>query len=257
MFWFQKKKKELPKLGKLPARFDKRTLKLSNYLGTSLPVAPASQSWLSKISSWPMMANDTVGDCTCAGIGHGVQLWSTYAQTVPLVPTDQQVLDLYSAITGYNPSDSSTDRGANLLDVLNYCRNIGFLGNKIYGYVQVNTKIQQQVRLAIYLFGLVYCGVQLPVGVQGKDTWDIPKKQRLVGDWACGSWGGHCVDGVKYDTTGISVISWGKVIPVSWNFFTTYFDEAYAVLSPEFINQKGLSPDNFNLEQLTEDLSNI
>jgi len=247
------------KLGKLPKRTDKRTLKLSNYLGTFLPTPPKNDSWLTKVSNWPMMGNDTVGDCTCAGVGHAEQLFTTYAQDIPFVATTAQVLAFYSAITGYNPNDPSTDQGAACLDVLNYWKNTGMCGHKISAYMQAAEKPIPPNQLAdtIWLFGCAYIGIQLPVAVQNTHTWDVPVGQKLVGEWEPGSWGGHCVIIPSYDITksmGLNVISWGEVIPMSWNFFNAYCEEAYTVLSPDWIEKSGVNPDNFNLAQLQEDL---
>ena len=260
------------KLGKLPKRYDKRTFKMANYLTTTLPTPPKTESWLSKVSNWPMMGNDTVGDCTCAGAGHATQLWTSYAQTVTFVPTTNQVLAMYSAITGYTPSNPNSDTGSDLLSVLNYWRNTGIAGHKILGYMQfAETKTpSNQVENAIYLFGCAYIGLQLPRAVQNMNSWYIPTGQALTGDWAPGSWGGHCVIVPSYDTTilsgpdgpstktvGLNVISWGEVIPMSWGFWNAYVDEAYAVLSADWINQSNLSPSNFNLTQLQSDLNSL
>ena len=93
---------------------------LSKYLKgplNSLPTPPsgidysvAAQSCLSQV-----MGNDTVGDCTCAGAGHALGLWTGNAGDLVTL-TREQVLAMYSAITGYNPSDPSTDQGANEVD---------------------------------------------------------------------------------------------------------------------------------------------
>lgn len=58
------------RLGKQPARHDPRTLLLASYLDDEvLPPPPARASWSRKVRAWPMMRNDTVGDCTCAAAG--------------------------------------------------------------------------------------------------------------------------------------------------------------------------------------------
>jgi hypothetical protein len=50
------------RLGKKPARHDKRTLKLSDYLDPNL-TAPDTSDWASKMTNIGMMLNDTLGDC--------------------------------------------------------------------------------------------------------------------------------------------------------------------------------------------------
>src|SRR5215831_17287905 len=65
------------RLGKATPRHDHRTLRLARYLPTSLPPPPASCDWSTKDSpAWGMMDNDTLGDCTCAAMGHAIQVWT-------------------------------------------------------------------------------------------------------------------------------------------------------------------------------------
>jgi hypothetical protein len=49
-----------------------------------------------------MMGNDKVGDCTCAAAGHLVMDWTANTGK-EVVPSSQQIVAAYSAITGYNP----------------------------------------------------------------------------------------------------------------------------------------------------------
>jgi hypothetical protein len=42
---------------------------------------------------------------------------------------------------------------------------------------------------------------------------------------------------------------------MDWKFFGVYCDECYAILSMDWIEQTGLSPDNFSLAQLQTDLA--
>ncbi len=52
------------------------------------------------------------------------------------------------------------------------------------------------------------------------------------------------------------VVTWGTVKAMSWGFYGTYCDEAYAVLSRDFLaNRK--TPAGFDFEQLQADLAVI
>jgi len=42
---------------------------------------------------------------------------------------------------------------------------------------------------------------------------------------------------------------------MTWGFLHTYADEAFAVLSPDWIAKTGLAPNHFNLSQLQADLA--
>ena len=240
------------KLGRLPTKHDPRTLHLSRYMLEGLPPPPAAVDWMDKIGDWGMMGNDSVGDCTCACAGHEIEAWTAYASSEAVIST-ADVLAAYSAITGYDPSDPNTDQGAACLDVLKYWRTTGIGGHKIGAFVAVDPKSELQIKLACYLFGSVYLGVDLPVSAQSQDVWDVPEGGP-VGDGAPGSWGGHAIPIQAYDLTGETVITWGSKQRMTPAFLATYCSEAYAILSQDFI-AAGKAPNGFDLATLTTDLA--
>lgn len=241
------------KLGKLPVRHDARTLKLSSYLHTPPPV-PASADWGGKVRAWGMLANDTVGDCTCAGAGHADMLWTANASTEVAV-TDAEVLAAYSAITGYTPSDPSTDQGANMLDVLNYWRKAGIAGISINSYVSVDWTKPAEVAAAIFLFGSLYIGVNLPQSAEDAfnagQPWTDTTDTNILG--------GHCVLLTGYDQKAgtVRLVTWGQEITASMAWLKAYCEEAYAALTGWWIEATGISPSGFNLLQLQADLSAV
>src|SRR5690349_9390610 len=113
------------KLGKLPARKDAVQFKLSTFTDLSkLPTPPASHGHQDELVSWGMLANDQVGDCVLAGADHETMLWNKLAgRTVQF--TDTTALRDYSAITGYNPDDPSTDQGTDMQVAASYRRKTG------------------------------------------------------------------------------------------------------------------------------------
>ena len=71
---------------------------------------------------------------------------------------------------------------------------------------------------------------------------------------------GHCIPAVGYDARNLYVITWGEVKPMSWPFYEAYADEAYAVLSRDFIKAidgKSGGDGGFDLPALEKDLLNI
>ena len=119
-----------------------------------------------------MFLNDELGDCTVAAAAHMIQQWTFFAEK-PFIPTDQDVLKAYKAVSGYVPGLPETDNGTCLLDVLNYWRKTGIGNHKIFAYAQVDYTNAEERRLAIELFGNLYVGVQLPVAVQGANDWTV------------------------------------------------------------------------------------
>ena len=73
---------------------------MAAYLSTGLPTPPASFDLTTKVPSWGMMENDQLGDCTCAAAGHLIMEWTVNAGKKMCPPTDKQIVDAYSAITG-------------------------------------------------------------------------------------------------------------------------------------------------------------
>lgn len=187
-------------LGKTPVRHDDRTLKLAAYAPSSGFVFPKSKSWAPDVPSFPMLANDRFGDCVFAGAYHQIQLWLD-ADGVDVVPAEADTLQAYAEVTGFNPADPSTDRGANLLDALNFWRKTGMpwtvngtpMRHEIAGYAKIEHTNHAEAKLAIAEFGGAYLGVNLPLAAQAQfgsgKHWTVGRGPNSVP----GSWGGHCL----------------------------------------------------------------
>lgn len=237
------------KLGKLAPRHDLRTLRMAKYATPTL-VAPKRMDWSLGVSRWPMLANDRIGDCAVAGPAHMIQAWSANSGG-NFVPTDEQVIADYSAISGYNPGDSSTDNGCVMLDVMNYWRRTGICGHKIDGYVALTPGNRDHVALAIDLFGGCALGFALPKEAQGQEVWSLLDGSRP------GTWGGHMVPALNYGPTGVVVVTWGGLLTVTWDFMDRFCDEGFGVLAPDWATLAKNSPGNVNYAQLEEDLKEI
>ncbi len=244
------------KLGKGPARHDPRTLQLAKYIPpTAIAPPPAKEEWAKRVAQWPMMLNDKLGDCTCACAGHMIEQWTTYASKT-VTPADAAVLKAYEDVGGYNPADPSTDNGAVILDVLNYWRKTGIGGRQILAFAAIEPKNHTEFMDSVVLFGNCYIGVALPVSAQTQAVWAVPPGGP-TGQGAPGSWGGHATPIVSYDMRGLIVVTWGALKRMTWGFLDTYCDEAYAVLSQDWIEKTNLAPNNFDLTALQADLQQI
>lgn len=242
---------EIFKLGKQAAKYDDRTLMFADYarIPQLLPEVPVKYEWSKKMSSIGMMLNDNIGDCAIATAGHLTQLW-TANNNNQIIISDSDILKAYSDISGYDPKTGENDNGCVVLDVLNYFRKTGIGGHKIGAYVSVNIHNLANVKAACYLFGGVYLGVALPVSAQGKDRWSMPVRGE---NGIRGGWGGHAIPISDIYASYGNVITWGQLLQMDWDFFSAYCDEAYAIISPDFIvNDK--SPVGFDMAQLQSDL---
>jgi hypothetical protein len=241
------------KLGRKAIKTDSRTLALGRYLTASLPPPPPKADWTKGVTSWGMMLNNSLGDCTIAGIGHAIQVWSANNGSMVKV-TNSTVEKYYEKWDGYVPGNPSTDNGGVELDVLNDWQKQGFAGNPLLAFADPKPANLMEVRQSIALFGGVYIGLSLPITAQTQEVWDVVPKGGAKAK--PGSWGGHCVFVPKYDANGFTCITWGQLKTMTLAFWNKYCDEAHTLLSPNWISTKG-SPSGFNLAQLQSDLKSI
>jgi hypothetical protein len=249
------------KLGKLTARHDPRALLMSSYATPALPAPPSSCDLTKPVTAWGMMDNDQLGDCTCAAAGHMIMTWTAGATGTTVTPTDAQIVAAYSAITGYNPQTGANDNGAVELDVLNYWRQTGIAGHKIAGFVSLEPANHVHIMDAVYIFGGCYIGLTLPTSAQAQtqnhQPWSVPPGGPN-GDGRPGSWGGHAVPVVAYDARGLTVVTWGALQVMTWTFWEAYCDEAYALLSEDYLSTDlKKTPEGFDLAALQADLNDL
>jgi hypothetical protein len=253
------------KLGRLPARVDPRTLMFANYLERTLPAPPAARDYGTKVAdqarqakraAWPMYENDSLSDCTCAAVGHMIEIWTANAGSLIEVP-DAAVVELYRH---FNPGKE--DRGCNLLDVLSYWRKTPVGGHSLQAYVGLEPKNHAQAKAAVNLFGTIYIGVSLPNFAVPDNVdpltipWVVPPAG-ATGPNAANTNNGHCIPAVAYDERNLYIVTWGKRKAMSWEFYDAYADEVYAVLSPDWLNGHKKSPPGFDMATLEKDLAAI
>lgn len=243
------------RLGKLAPRIDHRTLRLSRYTASPWLVPPKRIDWSLGVNDWGMMLNAELGICAEATAGHMIQAWTTNNGS-EVVLSDEKIRLAYSAITGYVPGDPSTDNGSVVLDVLNYWRHNGIGGHKIAGYVAVNPNNRDNMKLACDLFGGVYLGVALPISAQTQEVWSVPDAGPF-GDGKPGSWGLHAIPMLNYGPTGGVIITWGAPKTVTWQWMATYCDEAFAILSEDWVSRVKNSPGGLDFEALQADLARL
>jgi len=231
-------------------RLEKPRLVIEHFLDTSaLPPPPAVVDRASKVSSWPMYGNDTIGDCTCATIGHEVQAWTAFAGNEVTLP-ESDIIKAYSAISGYNPVTGANDNGANVQDVLNYWRKTGVGGHKIGGFAQLSSLDNMTLaKQCLEIFGTVYLGINVPQSAMNQfnagEPWSYIGDQNIVG--------GHAIPVQRWETHvngEIEVVTWGQVQRMTRGFWWNYVEEAWVVFSPDWEEANGETPSGFDLEGL-------
>lgn len=235
------------KLGKLdphPEATHPR-VRLRDYLTAPGPAVPATVDWASKVPAWPVYSNDTVGDCTCAGIGHMIQALTAYTGAEATVP-GSDVLKMYEKLSGYDPATGANDNGAVEQDVLSYMSRKGLDGHKVRAFAQVDHASFAEMKAALYYFGTLYLGIQCPASAQEQFAagrpWDVVPGSPVDG--------GHCVVLQKWDADYMYVVTWGKLIPMTEAFWSAFGDEAWAVLTGDWLLPDGDSPSGLDLRGL-------
>ena len=243
------------RLGRLPVRHDPRTLRLASYLRPTLPESPPAVDYADLVRKWPMYRNDELGCCTMAMVGHQVQAWTAEGRGRRVDLPEAAIVRAYSAVSGYDPGDPSTDRGAVMLDVMRYWRSAGVGGHLIGAFASVRPSDAETVRVALWLFGGLSVGVSLPRTAEGQRVWDVVADAPEA-DRAAGSWGGHAISLLSYDRDGLTCITWGAPLRMTWRFLATYGDEAFAALSRDFL-AGGRAPNGFDVAALSAGLAAV
>jgi hypothetical protein len=223
------------KLGRLPRKENKLTLTLSKYLTTF--TAPQALGWEYAVPNWPMMLNDQLGDCTCACAGHMIENWTTRTYGT-VVPADQDILSAYEAVGGYVPGDPSTDQGCAITDVLNYWKSTGIAGKKILAWAEIDTANLNAIKQAIAIFGGIDIGFNVPQSAidefnAGK-PWNDTTDTNIVG--------GHSVPVFGYGGLGCTAVTWAKIQSMSWAFWGKFVDEAYAIITEDWLTSANTTP---------------
>ena len=240
------------RFGKHPPKKDYRTLRLKNYLTPKLAAPPASYDVLSQVykrlgisdpkTLFPMDGNDTYGDCTIAALAHAITTFRGKIGKKTILDT-QILVKLYLHLTG------GVDSGLNELDVLNYWQSNPVSGDKILAYTSVDEKNHMDIQQAIFLFGGVYLGFQVQQNcIQEFDAHQPWTPGPLTKD-------GHAVFAIAYDSTGVTVLTWGNIQKATWAWWDECVDEAYAILAPE-AKKEDFDP-GFNFDQLKADLEAV
>jgi hypothetical protein len=252
-------------------------------LGSGLPAAPGIVDRESKVKAWPMYANGPdpeapsviaqtgVGDCTCAGIGHFLAAVTAFSGQAPggVMFTDTAILGMYSAISGYQLGNNSTDTGCMLQSVAQYMVNTGLPDtsgkvHKLAGYFAVgaytNLGLLKQVANT---FGGVYLGIAVSDSdmqvFENGQPWTRPATGANVGPNGID----HCVI-LQYSAFGVpgigndeTLITWGMEQKINQAWALTNIGQAMGLITQDWIAANGTSINGQSLEQLIADSRSV
>ncbi len=195
-----------------------------------------------------MYLNDQYGDCVIAGKYHTVGVWSGNDSASTIVGTDAEVYQSYQAICG--PGDN----GCVITSVLDAMRSSGLpfggVRHTIDGYVAVDWTNKDMVKAALFIFGNLTLGINLPQAWTSSSIWDVTTS---------GIVGGHDVAAVGYRADGVIISSWGKLYVITWAAFTSrkWLEECYVLLGPDWYGNDKVAPSGIDVVTLKADLAKI
>jgi hypothetical protein len=166
--------------------------------------------------------------------------------TFGTTPSEDEILRVYQIL-------SPGDDGCVLLDVLNYWRRNCICGTQLGAYAAVNPRDADEVKVCLEIFGGLYGGAMLPLAAQRQSVWDVGPTTGPL-SFAPGSWGGHCIPFGKYDARTVRCVTWGAVKDATWPWLVEYVDELYALISPDWLDGSGKTPEGLDLATLQQDL---
>ena len=247
-----------PKTGLILETLHKPTLKLSDYIRPALASPPAAVSRPHPGFQWGMLANDRLGDCVIAMMLHSIEDFHLDAGTPAPAFTDADAIHMYSAITGYNPHDPSSDQGTNESTAMQYWEQTGLhtsdgVDHQIVATVAVDPSNLNECRIAIDEFVDLQIGIALPLTAQGQTEWTVVGNGR-TGHSAPGSWGGHGIPYREYDGQTFKCVTWGAELLLTVPFHQTYAQEAHVVVTREMLSKSGVGPSGVAWDELIADI---
>jgi hypothetical protein len=242
------------KLGKKPAAPRRTDLKFADFAtGIKLPNVPSKFGHGTEYRDWKMLGNDRYGDCVWAGAAHEHMLLNKVVHRVDVPFDDQAVLGDYSAATGFNPNDPSTDNGTDVHEALAYRRKTGIADangtrHQIGAYVSLDPKNWEHLEQAAYIFGAVGIGFEFPASAMDQfnagQPWDYVAGSQIEG--------GHYVPtvGSVHAKDQATAITWGKRQVFTVSFYEQYNDEAWVYITQEELRSDGKGLHGFDMEKL-------
>jgi len=216
------------KFGRTERQFNPRIPHYSSLVaGKRLPTIPVAWDWAAQAdmpADLDAMRNDALGNCTCAAIYHARQVWTANMGTMITEP-DIDVELLYHHACGWNPSQSGEGPGGNVQSVLTFLLRIGAPTGSFGASAE-----------RISACGIAYIGFHAPAVLRPPNlrppaVWQVDSSDHKI-------IGGHAAILVGYNAHFAKIISWGRYYKMTWQFFSTYVDEVYAMADEGWFSTK-------------------
>ena len=242
-------------LGRRPMVAPKMTMRFGDYQKLSFPPAPATfDYWTAKADAAlrNVYLNDEHGDCVIAWMAHATALFMANAGLEPQVFTDAQIVEMYSAIGGFNPNDpANTDNGCDENTALDYWLAKGFVlpTHKIEGALAVDAANDAEVASANWSLENLMYGVPMPdewvagmSTLKDGDVWDVAGPPNESN--------GHCFGSTgRLPNGNYQIDSWGFKLEITPAANAKYAvpsagGQLFSVVTKESLNRASEKADN-------------
>jgi hypothetical protein len=243
-----------------PRRYGRRApkrapvLRLAHFLTGAVPAHPAAADNLGRLSGgWAMLGNDRARDCVAV-------TWANFRRLVTAVlateyyPTQDQVWAIYKTQNpGFDPNGaaetngpgSDHDQGMDIQTLLEYLVKVGGPdGAKAIGFAAVDVKNTDEAKAALAIFGGLWTGITVRAVNQDEfgngQPWDYVRSSPEEGGHSVLT-GGYAPQGSGVGALGGDerMITWAQETSFTDSFWSHEVDEAYAVIWPEHLKDKG------------------
>jgi len=231
------------KLGRRPMVAPKMMMKFGDFQKKTFPTPPVSGDYSPK--AMPalnrMYCNDTRGCCVPAWFGHAIGVFTGNATGIPVQFTDDQILQMYSVIGGFDPANpDATDNGCDENVALDYWQNTGFLGHKIQGALSVDATNWPEVQDCVWLLENVMFGIGLPQAYVDPFPTASGFVWKLAGPSIPDN--GHCFGSMKWSPSGLGISTWAMLGTMEPDAIAAYAvnsagGQLFAVITQEILDR--------------------
>lgn len=260
---------ESGKLGRLPLDPERPRLTFEKYLDPRTALAPvpltADVDRSSSIPSISMYCNDRLGCCTIAAAGHMYGAWSWFGSGGTEAQfSDTEIVRVYSAVSGYDGSEE-TDNGASMASVLAWLRandmndNAG-KAHRVLAYAMLGNPADEELLASVLdVFGSVYVGIDVQASIQQEfaqgQPWTYTPGEGYVGGHAINLQRRYPVtDG---DAASLEYWTWGARQRADFSFQAHCAEEAWAVVTQDWVRANGTTIEGLDVEQLLADMNQV
>jgi hypothetical protein len=249
------------KTGKRPAQYHPeltRLVDIKTSIGLATPIYKSSFGYGNDFhngpTGWKILGNGPpddnsipqadaaalqgAGDCAWAGSAHETMLLCKNARRPVPKFTGLNILQQYSAYSGYDLVTGANDNGSDVVEVLKWRQTKGLVDasggiHKIGVFVSLEVGNLTELWEALYYFDTVGLGINFPESAmtqlnQGQ-IWSVVSGAQIEG--------GHYIPLVGRPTANTwTCITWGQRQIMTEQFVTTYMDEAYCYITLERYN---------------------